>query len=101
MKSIPSDQMFSIYETILRIFQEYKGVDRVVAPMFKFLDRLLGSGCAKCIIDDSKCDFMKRTFKLIQSEVSGCKDVYKLIDGIDALCQLLQVRLVFGCSKIN
>lgn len=91
LKTKPPAKIFSLYETILSIFQEYKGVDRVVTPMFKFLDKLLGSGCAKCIIDDSDSDFLKRTFKLIQSEITSCKEVYKLIDGIDALCQFLQV----------
>lgn len=60
--------------------------------MFRFLDKLMSSGCITCVLEDHNSEFPKKILKLIQQEIV-CKDIYKLIDGISALCQFLQVRI--------
>lgn len=59
--------------------------------MFRFIDKLFDSGSLSLIIEDANCDFLKRMLKLVQMEITGCKDIYKLIDGINLLCQFIQV----------
>lgn len=51
----------------------------------------MSSGCIKNIINDPNSEFPKKVLKLIQAEIV-CKDIYKLIDGTNALCQFIQVR---------
>ncbi|KAG5900138.1 hypothetical protein JTB14_012811 [Gonioctena quinquepunctata] len=81
-----------ICDTILQIFIDHQKVDRVTVPMFRFLDKLFDSGCIESVIADSGSEFIKKTLKLIQVEIAGCKDIYKLIDGITVLCQFIQIR---------
>lgn len=76
---------------IHQIFVDYQKIDRITVPMFRFLDKLFSSGCISCIINEPDHEFPKKLFKLIQIEINGCKDIYKLIDGISVLCQYLQV----------
>lgn len=59
--------------------------------MFRFLEKLFASGCFEDIIKDENNEFSTKTLKMIQLEISGCKDIYKLIDGIGVLCQYIQV----------
>lgn len=79
---------------IIDIFTSNQKNDRITVPMFRFLDKLFSSGCISFIIDDPLSDFAKRVLKLIQMEINCCKDIYKLIDGINVLCQFIQVSIV-------
>lgn len=80
-------------DIIHSIFIQYQRNDRIVIPMLRFLDKLLGSGCLNTIIEDSDSEFPKSILKLIQHEMNGCKDIYKLIDGINVLGQFIQVLI--------
>lgn len=59
--------------------------------MLRFLNKLMGSGCITEVITDPNSEFPRKILKLVQLEITGCKDIYKLIDGIDLLCQFIQV----------
>ncbi|KAK9710946.1 Tubulin folding cofactor D C terminal [Popillia japonica] len=87
-----STEIIRLSDIICKIFLDYQKVDRITVPMFRFLDKLFSSGCISCIINQPDHDFPKKIFKLIQIEINGCKDIYKLIDGIAVLCQYLQVK---------
>lgn len=82
-----------ICDVIYKIFCDYQNVDRISVPMFRFLDKLMSSGSIDLVINDAESDYPRKIFKLIQMEISGCKDIYKLIDGINVLCQFIQVRI--------
>lgn len=86
-----------ICEIINTIFFDYQKVDRITVSLFRFLDKLLGSGCVDLVLEDSQSTFAKKTLKLILLEIIGCKDIYKLIDGINALCQYIQVIIILLC----
>ncbi|KAJ8964287.1 hypothetical protein NQ317_014583 [Molorchus minor] len=74
-----------------KIFSDHQKNDRITIPMFRFLDKLFDSGCLNLIIEDKDSDFIRKILKLIQMEIAGCKDIYKLIDGINVLCQFIQI----------
>ncbi|CAG9762163.1 unnamed protein product [Ceutorhynchus assimilis] len=90
-KSKGTTEIRRICETIHQIFLDHQKQDRITIPLFSFLDKLFDSGCINSIIEDPAYDWTKRILKLIQMEISGCKNIYKLIDGINALCQFVQV----------
>ncbi|KAJ8975561.1 hypothetical protein NQ317_000745 [Molorchus minor] len=75
-----------------KIFSDHQKNDRITIPMFRFLDKLFDSGCLNLIIEDKDSDFIRKILKLIQMEIAGCKDIYKLIDGINVLCQFIQIK---------
>lgn len=75
----------------IEIFEKFQKNDRITVPMFRFLDKLFSSGSIDCVINDLNNEFPKKVLKLIQMEINGCKDIYKLIDGINVLCQFIQV----------
>ncbi|CAG9860286.1 unnamed protein product [Phyllotreta striolata] len=79
-------------DVILKIFMDYQKIDRITVPMFRFLDKLFDSGCLDSVITVDNSDFMKKLFKLIQLEISGCRDIYKLIDGINVFCQFIHLK---------
>lgn len=72
-----------------------KKCSRIEIIFFRFLDKFFDSGCLASIIEDSNSDFAKTILKQIQIEISGCKDIYKLIDGISVICQFIQVQVDF------
>lgn len=97
-----------ICDTIIKVFVDHEKEDRVIVPLFRyshalevlhlvainflrFLDKLFDSGCLTSIISDQTFDFNRRLLKLVQLELAGCKDIYKLMDGIAVLCQFIQV----------
>lgn len=84
-------EIAGLCETTKAIFSDYQKNDRVTVPMFRFLDKLFSSGCIEKVIEDQSNDWTKRILKMVQVELNGCKDLYKLIDGINILCQFLQV----------
>ncbi|XP_017771538.1 PREDICTED: tubulin-specific chaperone D [Nicrophorus vespilloides] len=92
MKEKPIEKIERLCETTHEIFANCQKNDRIVIPMFRFLDRLFSSGCIDHILDNLQSDFAKKILKLVQMELNGCKDIYKLIDGISILCQFIQVK---------
>ncbi|XP_050312705.1 tubulin-specific chaperone D [Anthonomus grandis grandis] len=80
-----------ICETVHTIFVDHQKCDRITVPMFRFLDKLIDSQCISGIIEDTGDDFTKRILKLVQMEIAGCRDIYKLMDGISLMCQFIQV----------
>ncbi|XP_044761611.1 tubulin-specific chaperone D [Coccinella septempunctata] len=85
-------EMRRICEVIHQIFVDYHKNDRITVPMFKFLDKVFDSGCLECVLQDKESDFAPQILKLIQAEIAGCKDIYKLIDGVNTLCQFIQIK---------
>ncbi|XP_044262327.1 tubulin-specific chaperone D [Tribolium madens] len=79
-------------EVVYSIFQDNRKNDRIVVPMFRFLDKLFSSGCVQHLTDDPTSDFCKKILKLAMAELVGCKDAYKIIDGINLLAQFVQVK---------
>ncbi|XP_064213928.1 tubulin-specific chaperone D isoform X2 [Tribolium castaneum] len=79
-------------DVIYRIFEDNRKNDRIVVPMFRFLDKLFSSGCIQHLADDPSSDFCKKILKLAMNELVGCKDAYKIIDGINLLAQFVQVK---------
>ncbi|KAJ8938560.1 hypothetical protein NQ314_011450 [Rhamnusium bicolor] len=92
IKSKGVTEIQRICDIIYKIFIDHQKVDRITVPMFRFLDKLFDSGCLNLIIEDANLDFIKKILKLIQMEIAGCKDIYKLIDGINILCQFIQIK---------
>lgn len=84
-----------ICDTIYSIFTDHQKVDRITIPMLRFLEKLMSSGGISLVINNPNSDFAKKILKLIQLEIAGCKDIYKLIDGINVLCQFVQVIFFF------
>ncbi|XP_030759284.1 tubulin-specific chaperone D [Sitophilus oryzae] len=85
------EEIIRICEIVYKIFGDHQKEDRITVSLLRFLDKLFDSGCIKLILDDPNSDFAKRLLKMVQIEIAGCKDIYKLIDGISVLCQFIQV----------
>ncbi|XP_060524658.1 tubulin-specific chaperone D [Cylas formicarius] len=85
-------EIVRICETVHKIFVDFQKIDRITVPLFRFLDQLFDSGCISTLLENSRSSFPKRVLKLVQMEIAGCKDIYKLIDGINVLCQFIQVK---------
>ncbi|XP_052740499.1 tubulin-specific chaperone D [Bicyclus anynana] len=83
--------MESICATITQVFADNLHVKRITGPMFNFLDRLLSSGSISPILEDSESTFALDILKYLQLELRGGKNIYKLLDSINVLCQLIQV----------
>lgn len=86
-------------DIIYSIFAQFQRNDRIIVPILRFLDKLMCSGRIHLIIDDPNSEFSKKILKLVQLEINGCKDIYKLVDGINLLCQFIQVNA--NNSSIN
>ncbi|CAH1996514.1 unnamed protein product [Acanthoscelides obtectus] len=85
-------ELHRICDVILKIFMDHHKVDRITIPIFRFLDKFFDAGCLEPVIQSDSADFIKKTLKLVQKEIAGCKDTYKLLDGISVLCQFIQVN---------
>ncbi|XP_018565799.1 tubulin-specific chaperone D [Anoplophora glabripennis] len=92
MKSGGVTEIERMCDVIYKIFVDHQKNDRITVPMFRFLDKLFDSGCLSLVIEDVNSTFIKKILKLIQMEIAGCKDIYKLIDGINVLCQFIQIK---------
>ncbi|KAL3280428.1 hypothetical protein HHI36_017910 [Cryptolaemus montrouzieri] len=86
------EEIERLCEVVYKIFADHQKNDRITIPMFRFLDKLLESGCIECILQNNDSDFAPKILKLIQFEISGCKDIYKLMDGVNVLCQFIQIK---------
>lgn len=89
------DEINRLCEVIYKIFQDHQKIDRITIPMLRFLEKLFSSGSIQHLTDDPSFDFCKRILKLTMNEIAGCKDVYKLVDGINLLAQFIQVMYFF------
>ncbi|KAG6450915.1 hypothetical protein O3G_MSEX006842 [Manduca sexta] len=92
------EMLKSICDTIIQVFADNLHVKRITGPMFNFLDRLLSSGSISPILEDPNSTFAMDVLKYLQLELRGSKNIYKLLDSINVLCQLIQVGGVV-CSK--
>ncbi|CAG9795264.1 unnamed protein product [Diatraea saccharalis] len=87
-----------ICDTIIKVFADNLHVKRITGPIFNFIDRLLSSGSISPILEDPNSTFAADVLKYLQIELRGAKNIYKLLDSINVLCQLIQVGGVV-CSK--
>lgn len=93
LKSIKdSNEMNRILTSILDIFVTYLHNIRVIVPLFTFLDRLLGSGVIRSVLEDNNSKFAEELFRLSKIEIARIKDYRKLVNSMDVFCQLVQVR---------
>ncbi|KAL0832793.1 hypothetical protein ABMA28_000957 [Loxostege sticticalis] len=81
----------SICDTIIKVFADNLHVKRITGPIFNFIDRLLSSGSIGPILEDPESTFAMDVLKYLQLELRGAKNIYKLLDSINVLCQLIQV----------
>ncbi|CAH2247306.1 jg15470 [Pararge aegeria aegeria] len=93
------EMMKSICETVTQVFADNLHVKRITGPMFNFLDRLLSSGSISPILEDPESTFARDILKYLRLELRGGKNIYKLLDAINVLCQLIQVGgAVMSCA---
>ncbi|XP_053604149.1 tubulin-specific chaperone D isoform X2 [Plodia interpunctella] len=99
LNSIQSDKdlLVAICDTIVQVFADNINVKRITGPIFNFLDRLLSSGSISPILEDPDSTFALNVLKYLQLELRGAKNIYKLLDSINVLCQLIQV--VSTCAR--
>ncbi|GLG98265.1 Tubulin-specific chaperone D [Gryllus bimaculatus] len=81
-----------ICDTIIELFIEYHSDNRVVCPLYGFLDRLLGSGHVSLILKDADSKFASEILRLVRSDIQKIRDHKKRMGSIDVLCQLIQVK---------
>ncbi|KAM3967151.1 tubulin folding cofactor D [Aphomia sociella] len=81
----------AICDTIIKVFADNIQVKRITGPIFNFLDRLLSSGSISPILQNPDSTFAMDILKYLQLELRGGKNIYKLLDSINVLCQLIQV----------
>ena len=65
------DELEQLCSALVRILESHHRVDRVVVPMFKFLDRVLTSGHLDPVLEDPKSEFALKLFNLVKKEVLG------------------------------
>ncbi|XP_013190254.2 tubulin-specific chaperone D [Amyelois transitella] len=83
--------LVAICDDIIKVFADNLNVKRITGPIFNFLDRLLSSGSISPILEDPNSTFALNVLKYLQLELRGAKNIYKLLDSINVLCQLIQV----------
>lgn len=93
LNTLESDKpmLKSICDTIIKVFADNLHVKRITGPIFNFIDRLLSSGSITPILEDPHSTFAMDILKYLQLELRGGKNIYKLLDSINVLCQLIQV----------
>ncbi|XP_073943148.1 tubulin folding cofactor D [Choristoneura fumiferana] len=85
------EMLKAICDTIIQVFADNIQVKRITSAIFNFLDRLLSSGAVSPILEDPESTFASDILKYLQLELRGAKNIYKLLDSINVLCQLIQV----------
>ncbi|XP_041970319.1 tubulin-specific chaperone D isoform X1 [Aricia agestis] len=93
LRSLHDDKetLKAICDTIIDVFRDNLHVKRIMTPMFNFLDRLFSSGAISPILEDPESTFALDVLKYLQLELRGGNSVYKMLDSINVLCQLIQV----------
>ena len=71
VEAMSSAELTDLCGIIIRILESNHKTDRIVVPMFKFLDRLLTSGHLEAVLDDPQSSFGQDLFNLIKKEVLG------------------------------
>ncbi|XP_074649513.1 tubulin-specific chaperone D-like isoform X1 [Tubulanus polymorphus] len=85
-----SEEPMKIFcDTLLKIFEDYKKVDRVTLPMFKMLDQLLANNCFDLFTEDESNDFSDRLVTLCKAEIHKSADPHKLLEATNVLCGML------------
>lgn len=91
----------SICDTVIKVFADNLHNKRITGPIFNFIDRLLSSGSISPILDDPDSTFAMDVLKYLQLELRGGKNIYKLLDSINVLCQLIQVGGVVSSRSLG
>lgn len=73
----------------------------MIVPLFTFLDRLLGSGVIRHLLEDENNKFAEELLRLAKIEITKIKDYRKLVNSMDLFCQLAQVIIVICCVKLR
>lgn len=81
----------AICDTIIKVFADNINVKRIAGPVFNFLDRLLSSGSISPVLEDPESTFAMDVLKYLKLELKAGKNIYKLLDSMNVLCQLIQV----------
>lgn len=92
------NEITTICDLTLKIFQNNLLNERITYPMLNFLDTILSSGTLLPILDDESSKFADEIFRLVNLEIKGHKKLYKIVSSINVMCQLIQVRHL--CPKI-
>ena len=96
LKSIEDrKELDRILNSIIDIFNTYLYNIRVILPLFIFLDRLLGSGVIREVLEDNKSKFAEELYRLTKLEIARIRDYKKLVNSMDLFCQLVQVKKFF------
>ncbi|XP_061405504.1 tubulin-specific chaperone D [Lethenteron reissneri] len=92
MKSIRQDTeaMNALCRTLLQIFRSNLRNSRVSVPLMAMLDKMLANGCFEAIADDPSHTFPVEVVALVQQELRGSKDTFKLQTGLPVFCGLIQ-----------
>lgn len=85
------EELNRICDTIIKLFKTYLSDNRVIVPLYEFLNRLLGSGRISLILKDPESKFAEDIFCLLKEDIRT-KDHKKKMASIDVLCQLIQVK---------
>ncbi|XP_068082742.1 tubulin-specific chaperone D [Anabrus simplex] len=87
-----SEELKRLCDIIVEIFSKHQFDDRVIVPLFGFLDRLMGSGCIRAVLQDPNSTFASSILKHVKIEITKTREVTKLVSSVDVLCQLIQVN---------
>lgn len=77
-------------DILTSLFEYTPKEERLIGPMLRFLDKLYDSECLDYV--RSYEEFASSVLRFVRVEIAGCKDIYKLIDAITVLCQLIQIK---------
>jgi hypothetical protein len=80
-----------ICKTIIEIFQRHQYVDRIIVPLFGFLDRLFSSGSIHSVFENPQSTFASDILHHMKLEIGKTREVTKLRGSVDVLCHLVQV----------
>lgn len=83
-----------ISQVILRIFRNNLLNERITYPLLNFLEMILSSGVLVSILENEYSRFPEELFRLVNLEIKGHKKLYKIVSGINVLCQMIQVYRV-------
>lgn len=89
LKGMTRAELDSFLEDIVAIFQANHKVERIVTPLFKFLDQLLICGHLDPVIEDPESAVSRRLLDEVKAEIAKCGDPSKLILATDVICALL------------
>ncbi|XP_064631800.1 tubulin-specific chaperone D-like isoform X2 [Lineus longissimus] len=92
MRSIQDNQeaMNKFTETLLKIMQDYRKVDRVTIPMFKMIDQLLANNCFDMYGERESDEFPLKLLTQCKEEIARSCDPQKIMSSADVFCGLLQ-----------